>query len=392
VPESFPRWFALALSLLALWALWHTAERDRWFWAGTILFCLLFGLGKNAPLYPLLYRLLPGMSWLGKDGQAASYYPELLGAASLANHAASKLFATAPQNYEEVLDGVEADEPVSFPLGVEVTIGQQSRLWRLESPNVIGMIRGSDPELADEYVIYTAHWDHFGIGEPVDGDSIYNGAQDNAAGVASMLEVAKAWTLAQPAPRRSALFIATTAEESGFWGAVTYIENPIVPLENTLAVINIDGINVWGPAEDMTIVGLGRSTLDDDLTAVLAGQGRSPIPDPEPEKGSYFRADHFPFAQAGVPALYSYEGMKFVGKPEDFAQRVWDDYTANRYHQPSDEFDPSWDFTGAAQDVEALLEVGLRISAADAWPEWRPGSEFQAARDAMLQGRSLRAR
>jgi len=203
-----------------------------------------------------------------------------------------------------------------------------------------------------------------------------------------MLEIAEAWNIAQPPPRRSALFIATTAEEGGLLGAVTYVETPIVPFDKTLAVINIDGMNIWGPTEDMTIVGSGNSTLDDDITAVLAGQGRTPTPDPEPEKGYYYRSDHFPFAQAGIPALYVGCGMSFIGKPEGFAQQVWDEFTANHYHQPSDEIDESWDFSGAAKDSEALPQVGLQISAADAWSEWRPGNEFKATRDAMLLDRS----
>ncbi len=234
----------------------------------------------------------------------------------------------------------------------------------MTSYNVVGAVEGSDPDVADEYIVFMAHWDHFGVGESVDGDSIYNGANDNAAGVASMLEVAEAWRLAQPAPRRSALFIATTAEEAGLLGATHYVNNPPVPLAKTLAVINIDGVNVWGPTEDLSVTGLGNSTLDDDLTAVLAGQGRTLTPDPEPEKGYYFRADHFPFAQAGIPAVSPWSGEKFVGKPEDFAQRVWEEYDANHYHQPSDEFDPSWDFSGNVHDMEALLQVGLRISSA----------------------------
>jgi Zn-dependent M28 family amino/carboxypeptidase len=253
------------------------------------------------------------------------------------------------------------------------------------SYNVIGSVKGSDPELADEYIIYTAHWDHLGIGDPVDGDAIFNGALDNATGTAALLEIADSWALSQPAPRRSALFIATTAEEWGFWGSVTYVENPIVPLEKTLAVINIDAVNVWGPTEDMTIIGQDMSTLEDDIRAVLAGQHRNLSPEFEPEKGYYFRSDHFPFAQAGIPGLFTDCGTRFVGKPEGFARETFDDYTANHYHQPSDEFDPNWDFSGAAQDVETLLQVGLRVSASDTWPEWRPDSEFKAARDAMLQ-------
>jgi Zn-dependent M28 family amino/carboxypeptidase len=301
--------------------------------------------------------------------------------------AAGQIFGIAGFNLDELAATAagEGFEPVD--LGLIAAGHLDNSIRTVASYNVIGAVEGSDPQYADEYIIYLAHWDHFGVGEPVDGDAIYNGAYDNAAGTASLLEVAEAWTAVEPAPRRSALFIATTAEESGLLGAVHYVENPIVPLHTTLAAINMDSGNVWGPTEDMAVYGFGNSTLDDDLTAVLVEQGRTPTPDPEPEMGYYYRADHLPFAQAGVPALYADCGMKFVGKPDDFAQKIWEDYIANHYHQPSDEFDPSWDFSGAVQDLEALLQVGLRISAADAWPEWRPGNEFKATRDAMLQER-----
>ena len=298
---------------------------------------------------------------------------------------ANRIFESAGLSLDELAASATREGFTPVELGMTGVGHLDNSIRSVTSYNVVGGVAGSDPDFADEYIIFTAHWDHFGVGDLIDGDAIYNGALDNASGTAAMLEIAEAWAITQPAPRRSALFIATTAEECGLLGAVAYVKSPVVPLETTLAVINIDGINVWGPTEDLTIIGLGSSTLDDDTTAVLARQGRRPIPDPESEKGYYYRADHFPFAQAGVPALYIGCGMSFVGKPEGFAQQVWDDYTANHYHQPSDEFDENWDFSGAEQDLEALLQVGLRISAADAWPEWRPGNEFKAARDAMLQ-------
>lgn len=294
----------------------------------------------------------------------------------------SRIFDAAGMSLDELAAAAATDgfEPVD--LGLIAAGHLDSSIRTVTSYNVIGSFEGADPSVADEYIVFTAHWDHFGVGDPVDGDDIYNGAFDNATGTAGLLEIAEGWV--NEAPRRSALFIATTAEESGLLGSAYYVENPVVPLAKTLAVINIDGGNVWGPTENMTIVGLGNSTLDDDLTAVLAEQGRTVVPDPEPEKGFFYRSDHFPFARAGVPALYTDYGTVFVGKPPEFSQQVRDDYNQHRYHQPSDEFDPSWDFSGAQQDFEALLRTALRIAAADTWPEWRDGNEFKATRDAML--------
>lgn len=294
----------------------------------------------------------------------------------------SRIFDAAGMSLDELAAAAATDgfEPVD--LGLIAAGHLDSSIRTVTSYNVVGSFEGADPSVADEYIVFTAHWDHFGVGDPVDGDDIYNGAFDNATGTAGLLEIAEGWV--NEAPRRSVLFIATTAEESGLLGSAYYVENPVVPLAKTLAVINIDGGNVWGPTENMTIVGLGNSTLDDDLTAVLAEQGRTVVPDPEPEKGFFYRSDHFPFARAGVPALYTDYGTVFVGKPPEFSQQVRDDYNQHRYHQPSDEFDPSWDFSGAQQDFEALLRTALRIAAADTWPEWRDGNEFKATRDAML--------
>jgi Zn-dependent M28 family amino/carboxypeptidase len=300
---------------------------------------------------------------------------------------AERLFDAADLDFTALAAdaGREGFEPVD--LGLIAAGHLDNTTQTVTSYNVVGAAAGSDPRLADEYIIYTAHWDHLGIGAPVDGDAIYNGAMDNATGVAGLLEIAAAWTSDASRPRRSALFIATTAEESGLLGSAYYVENPLVPLDKTLAVINLDVLNVWGPTEDLIVVGLGNSTLDDVLTEALAGQGRVVGPDPEPEKGFFYRSDHFPFARAGVPALYVDYGTRFVGRPPEFGQQVRDDYTENRYHQPADEFDQSWDFSGAALDLEALLAVGVAVSAADAWPEWKPGTEFKATREAMLAGR-----
>lgn len=303
----------------------------------------------------------------------------------IAAGAATKIFETAGLDRERLTAAAASEDFTPVDLGVTATGHLENTIRSVTSSNVIGAIEGSDPQLADEYVLFVAHWDHLGVGDESDGDTIYNGAIDNAIGTAALLEVAEAWASAEPAPRRSAIFLASTAEESGFLGVVSYIENPAVPLAKTLAAINIDGVNVFGPTEDVWIVGEGLNTLEDDLEAVLEGTGRYLSPDPAPEEGNFFRSDHFPFALAGVPSLCVRPGTAFVGEPDGYGREVWSDYYSNRYHRPSDEFDESWDFDSTAQDVEAMLEVALRVSGNDEWPYWYPDNQYKTTRDAMLQ-------
>jgi Zn-dependent M28 family amino/carboxypeptidase len=255
----------------------------------------------------------------------------------------------------------------------------------MDSKNVVARLEGADPKLKDEYVIYTSHWDHFGIGEPVKGDKIYNGAADNASGVAVTLEVARAFTKVTPAPKRSILFLMVTAEEQGLLGAQYYAEMPIYPLQKTAAVINIDGVNTWGRTKDLTIIGLGASDLDDYAREAAKEQGRVLRPDAEPEKGFYYRSDHFPFAKAGVPALDPSDGIEFIGKPEGYGMKMRERFTAEDYHTPSDEVKPDWDLSGAVEDGQLFFTVGYRVANADKMPEWKPGNEFRAIREKSLR-------
>jgi Zn-dependent M28 family amino/carboxypeptidase len=272
--------------------------------------------------------------------------------------------------------------PVPLGLTASMAIGNTRRT--MTSRNVLAKLEGSDPALADEYVIYTAHWDHLGIGDPVDGDSVYNGALDNASGTALVLEIARAFTQVEPKPRRSVLFLMVTAEEQGLLGSAYYAAYPVYPLEKTAAVINVDGVNQWGRTKDLTVIGLGASQLDDYLRDAAAEQGRTLRPDPEPEKGFYYRSDHFNFAKQGVPALYADSGVEYEGRDEQFAQQKRDEYTSRDYHSPSDEVKDDWDLTGAADDARLLMAVGYRVANAAAMPEWSPGNEFRAARERML--------
>jgi Zn-dependent M28 family amino/carboxypeptidase len=233
-------------------------------------------------------------------------------------------------------------------------------------------------------VIYTTHWDHFGIGPAVDGDTIYRGAIDNASGTGGLLELARAMNAATPKPRRSILFLFVTAEEQGLLGSTGYAERPLHPLAKTVAVLNIDALNVYGRTRDLTIVGLGLSDLDDIIGRAAAAQGRVVKPDPMPEKGSYYRSDHFPFARKGVPSVHAGGGMEFVGKPAEYGTRVRENYIRNDYHKPSDRVRPDWDMSGAVEDLQLYLRVGHELASGPAWPEWKPGAEWKPLRDAMM--------
>jgi Zn-dependent M28 family amino/carboxypeptidase len=273
--------------------------------------------------------------------------------------------------------------PVALNLKASISISNKMRT--LDSQNVVAKLEGSDPALKDEYVVYTAHWDHLGVGAPVKGDKIYNGALDNASGVAQLLEIARAFTQAQPQPKRSILFLMVTAEEQGLLGSQYYSVAPIYPLAKTLANINIDGVNQWGRTKDLTVIGMGASDLDDYLREAAQQQGRTLRPDPEPEKGFYYRSDHFNFAKQGVPALYTDVGVEFIGKPAEYSQQKRDEYTNTDYHAPSDEVKPDWDLAGAVEDAQLLYTVGYRVANAEKYPEWKPGNEFRAKREEMLR-------
>jgi Zn-dependent M28 family amino/carboxypeptidase len=240
--------------------------------------------------------------------------------------------------------------------------------------------------LKDQVVIYTAHWDHLGIGPAVGDDRIYNGAKDNASGTAGLLAVARAFTGLPARPRRSIVFLAVTAEEQGLLGSQYYAATPIYPLAKTVANINLDGLNVHGRTSDIILIGYGASELDDYVHAAAREQGRQVKPDPEPQNGYYYRSDHVNFARQGVPALFPDEGVEGVGSSAETAMRLRREFTERHYHKPSDDVKPEWDLSGAGEDLQLVLAVGYRVAEADRMPEWKPGNEFKAKRDAMLKG------
>ncbi len=290
---------------------------------------------------------------------------------------AKRLCALAGRDYDGLKKMALSREFNPVTLGATASVTLPNSIRTVSSRNIIGRLEGSGPALRDEHIIYTSHWDHFGIGVPVNGDRIYNGARDNATGVAGVLEIARAFASLPTPPKRSILFLFVTAEEQGLLGSSYYAARPLYPLGKVAAVINIDGMNVHGKTKDLIIVGLGLSDLDDYMQRAATLQGRTVRPDPEPERGSYYRSDHFPFAKCGVPSINAGGGDEYIGKPADYGRNVRDDYTTNHYHKPSDEIKPDWDLSGAVQDLEVYLEAGYRISQAAKIPEWKPGAEFK---------------
>jgi Zn-dependent M28 family amino/carboxypeptidase len=299
---------------------------------------------------------------------------------------AKALFAMAGQDWGALKQRAVTREFAPVSLGVTASIALDNAIRRIPSANVVAKIEGSDEALRDEWVIYTTHWDHFGIGTPVDGDAIYRGALDNATGTGGLLELARAFQRATPKPRRSVLFLFVTAEEQGLLGSAHYAEEPLYPLAKTLAVLNLDVLNVHGRTRDLTIVGLGLSTLDDVIGRAAAAQGRIVKPDPTPEKGSYYRSDHFPFARKGVPSIHAGGGIDYVGKPAEFGPRVREAYVRDDYHKPSDRVRTDWDLSGAVEDLALYLRAGHELASGSAWPEWKPGAEWKKLRDEMLRG------
>ena len=298
---------------------------------------------------------------------------------------ARRLFAAGGHDFAalERTARTRAFRPVALGGTADFTVRNAVR--RVQSHNVVARLDGSDPAVRDQYVMYTAHWDAYGIGRPVRGDSIYNGALDDASGVAWVLATARAFRALPHAPRRSLVFAAFTAEEQGLLGARYYAQHPLYPLERTLADVNMDIMNPWGRAHALVSIGYGLSTLEDVLAREAAADGRVVRPDPEPEKGYFYRGDHFELARHGVPALaFLFPGADYIGKPADYGTRMRAAYVGNDYHKPSDEVKPDWDMAGIVDDTRLLFRVGLDVADGTTWPAWRPDAEFRARREAML--------
>jgi Zn-dependent M28 family amino/carboxypeptidase len=298
---------------------------------------------------------------------------------------AQRLFRAAGQNLERLMAQAATREFRPVPLGMRARVTVRNTMRMVESNNVIARLPGSDESLRDSYVAYIAHWDHLGRDPRISGDGIFNGAVDNASGVAALLEIARAYKQLRVPPRRSILFLAVTAEEQGLLGSQYYAEHPLYPLARTAAVINMDGMNVLGRTTDIVMIGKGSSTLDEMVEAIAREQGRTVKPDAEPEKGFFYRSDHFNFAKQGVPAFDPDSGVDYVGRPSGWGMEMRRRYTEQDYHKPSDQIRPEWDMSGAVQDSQLYFLLGYRIANDAAMPEWKPGNEFKARRDAMLR-------
>ncbi len=294
---------------------------------------------------------------------------------------AAKLFKASTANIGN-FTGIAREKgfkPIAMELSVSVAI--RNTLERNQSKNVIAKIEGK--KQPNEYIVYTAHWDHLGVGIPYEGDSIYNGALDNATGTASLLAIAEAFTQLPQKPDRTIVFLSVTAEEQGLLGSAYYAENPVYAAEQTVANINMDGMPTYGRMKDFTITGIGHSEMDELAKKIVDKQGRYIYPDPHPEAGYFFRSDHFNFAKVGIPALYAKGSFEHREKGKEFVEEKYNEYRTVAYHKPADEFNAeTWDLSGAREDAQLLFEVGLDLGNSNQWPRWYSDSEFKAARKA----------
>ncbi len=298
---------------------------------------------------------------------------------------AEALFQMAGMDYQEMKARAQQPGFQAVPMGdLTASLTIHNTIERSSSRNFLAKLPGTTRP--DEVVLYMGHWDHFGTDPALEGDQVYNGAVDNASGVAAILEIAEAFTRLDPGPERTVVFWATTAEEQGLLGSAYYAENPVYPLDKTVAAINIDALRIFGATRDYTIVGFGNSELDAYAERANALLDRVVKGDPEPEKGSFYRSDHFPLSKQGVPAHYGRAGLDNIEHGEAWAKAQSDAWTAEKYHQVTDEYSPDWDLAGAMQDISVWFRIGVDLAYSNAFPNWNEGTEFKALRDALMGG------
>ncbi len=300
----------------------------------------------------------------------------------ITEEAASRVLAAAGMDFDALKQASSVRGFKGKATGVTASMSVRNDVRNAVSYNVVGVVPGS--QRPDEAFVYTAHWDHLGTtanAKPGE-DAIFNGAQDNATGVAALIELGRAFAATKPAPQRSVMFVAVTAEESGLLGSEYFAAHPPIPVAKMAGGLNMDNLYSVGKTRDITVIGFGKSELEDDLRAAAARQGRVPVQEPSPEKGFYYRSDHFNLAKAGVPMLYTKAGIDSPTRGADYGKQWLAEYTAKRYHQASDEYSPDWDVSGTLQDLQLYYDMGLGIANSQRWPNWYPGVEFRAIRDA----------
>jgi Zn-dependent M28 family amino/carboxypeptidase len=325
-------------------------------------------------------------SWSGEQFELPSASePRIQIKAWTTEDAARRLTVLAGQDLDKLVESAKSKAFKPVPLGVTTSIDFANKIQRTATANVFGVLPGGDPTLREQLVVYSAHHDHLGIGAPDDkGDKIYNGALDNASGMAQVLAIARAYRALPTTPRRSIMMLFVAAEEQGTLGSEYFAQHPTVPAGKIAANINYDGGDIWGRTRDVTYVGKGKSTLDPIVDAVAGRQGRTVKPDQFPDRGYFYRSDQFSFANVGVPALYLDTGTEFIGKPEGWGRQQLEYYEEHHYHQPSDEIRPDWNFDGMIEDASLGFWTGLIVANADDMPAWLPGDEFEAARKAAI--------
>ena len=317
----------------------------------------------------------PGMSWVDLSGEAANYFPELQGGAVLNVPPAHELFKRAPISFEQALDAADAGTPLSTPLGTEITLARKTDHKSITSPNIIGILRGSDPELADEYVVYTAHLDHVGTGAPVNGDTIYNGMYDNAMGISLMIESARAFAAMSKPPRRSILFIALMGEERGLVGSDYYAHYPTVPSDSLVANVNLDMPLLLYPLADVIAFGAEHSSLEQTIDEVVAAEDFELAPDPIPEQVLFIRSDQYSFVRKGVPSVFLVPGFTSTDPAID-GGALFNAHLKTHYHQPSDDLSRPIDWDSALRFARANVRIGYAVAEEDERPAWNDGDFF----------------
>jgi Zn-dependent M28 family amino/carboxypeptidase len=372
-PEEPALFGAKALTYYGRWT-YKYEEAARRGAAGVILLHTTESAG-----YPWSVVRTSNGAWRFDIARTSNDTPFLKIRSWVTDETARKIMKLAGQNLDDLRAKATSRNFTPVALNLKAKINLKSEVKRVQAPNVVGILPGRDPKLKEEYVVYSAHWDHLGVGAPnANGDTIYNGALDNATGVASVLAIAEALVKLPAAqrPRRSSLFLFPTAEEQGLIGAEWYSKHPLVPLEKTAANVNLDSMNVLGRTHDFIPLGAEHSTLMAVVQAVARERGMRVSPDARPEQGSFYRSDHFPFAKVGVPSISLKEGNDYVGRTKEWGEEQFKAYNTAHYHQPSDEYRETWDFKGMMQEAEIAMAIGRRIADAPTMPRFNANDEF----------------